>query len=305
MAADLRSIQQQDTEPGNPRVTPHKVTFFSLPFELRMQVYGYNKPRRIHIAPPDEVQESFNKRTKPWGLVLSSPQARAEVRTLFYPSTPIEIYFECYNSALAYQTWIDGLHEGLEASLRHLVIDQFVDINWIPDGPVRQRPTERRKRLRREHISRIRDKAATFQDVLECPSNDDSDAETTVVTETEGNWQIRWLNYPLEGDSNEIEAMEEKLQQILDRSERSSTAISGLGENAVRDLAASFAASGLEYWTDGQYEEQYDEDFVEEDDGEYYEDPGEGHDGHDGLDEAGQSEEVTIETPFEKAATLG
>ncbi|KAL9626805.1 MAG: hypothetical protein Q9204_007026, partial [Flavoplaca sp. TL-2023a] len=199
MTADPRSIQQQqqqqqqqDTASGGPSRTPRpKVTFFSLPFELRIQVCEYIKPRRIHIAPPEDGQESFTKRTKPWGLALSSPQARAEVRALFYPSTPIEIYFDCYESALAYQTWIDGLHEGLETSLRHVLVNQFVDINWIPEGPVEERPTERLQRLRREYQFRVRDEAKTIQEVLECEPDDDS--ETTIITEREGDWEIRWL----------------------------------------------------------------------------------------------------------------
>ncbi|KAL8893640.1 MAG: hypothetical protein Q9192_005071 [Flavoplaca navasiana] len=285
MTADPRSIQQQQgTASGGPSRTPRpKVTFFSLPFELRIQVYEYIKPRRIHIAPPDDVQESFNKRTKPWGLALSSPQARAEVRTLFYPSTPIEIYFGCYNSTLAYQTWIDGLYEGLETSLRHLVVDQFLDINWIPDGPVEERPTERLQRLRREYQFRVRDEAKTIQEFLECEPDDDSEA--TIITEKDGDWEIRWLKFSLKRDNHTIEVAQDKLEQILDRRERSPTTISGLGENAVRDLASSRAASRLEYWTEEQYEELYDEEFVEEDDWEYYENHGEDH---EGLDEAGQ-----------------
>ncbi|KAL8879523.1 MAG: hypothetical protein Q9198_002880 [Flavoplaca austrocitrina] len=272
------SIQQQDTKSGSPEVSPPKVTFFSLPFELRIQVYGYNKPRRIHIVPPDNVKESFNKRTKPWGLMFSSPQARAEVRALFYPSTLIEIYFDCYESALAYQTWIDNLHEGLEASLRHVVLDQFVDINWVPDGPVKKRPTER----------------------LEAPSDDDSDAETTIITETEGNWQIRWLKYPLDGDESAIEAKEETLQRILDRTEEPGLVLLGLGENAVRDLAASFVASGLNYWTEGEDEEQYDEDYAGEGDEEYYEGNEEDQEGSNGASRTGQE---AIEIPADRAPT--
>ncbi|KAL8836570.1 MAG: hypothetical protein Q9176_006207 [Flavoplaca citrina] len=301
MTADPRGIQQQqqDTASISPsRTSRPKVTFFSLPFELRLQVYGHVKPRRIHIAPPDDVQETFNKRTKPWGLAFSSPQARAEVRTLFYPSTPIEIYFECYNSALAYQTWIHGLHEGLEASLRHVVFDQFVDINWIPDGPISKRPTEWRQRLQREHNSRLQNKAKTLQELLECQPDDDS--ETTIITETEGDWEIRWLKYSLEGDNQTIEVVEDKLEQIMDRRKRSTSAVPGLGENAVRDLAASFVASGLEYWAEAQYEE-YDEEYAGEGDEEYYEGYEEDQEEVNGASREGKEDFVGI--PADRATT--
>ena len=225
MAADPRGIQQQQQQQDTASISPSrtsrpKVTFFSLQFELRIQTYEYIKPRRIHISPPDDVQEIFNKRTKPWGIAR------------LYPWTPIELYFDCYDSTSAYQTWIHCLHEGLEASLRHVVFDQFVDINWIPDSPVKKRPTER----------------------LEALSDVDSDTETTILTETGGNWQIRWLKYPLDGDESAIEAKDESLQPILDRREESGLVLPGLGENAVRDLAASFSSSSLDYWTGGQYE---------------------------------------------------
>ena len=190
------------------------------------------------------------------------------------------------------------MHKGLEASLRHVVFDQFVDINWIPDGPISKRPTKRLQRLRRGYNTSMQNRAASFQD----SSDDVSDAQTTVVTETEGNWQIRWLKHPLEGDNNAMEVVEDKLQQIFHRREVPTAAISGLGENAVRDLVGSFVASGLEYWTEERYEEQHDEDFVEEDDWEY-------HDGGKGNQEdINQAEkeggEDLIEIPIEGAPTL-
>ncbi|KAL9040842.1 MAG: hypothetical protein Q9180_001663 [Flavoplaca navasiana] len=80
------------------------------------------------------------------------------------------------------------------------------------------------------------------------------------------------------------------------------TAPTGPRKNDVRDLAYSLAASRLEYWTEGQSEERYDEDFVEEDNGEYFKNYREDY---KGLDEVGQGGEATIETPLEQAYIPG
>ncbi|KAI4267373.1 MAG: hypothetical protein L6R38_008286 [Xanthoria sp. 2 TBL-2021] len=256
------------------KVSTPKPTFFSISIEVRFQIYRHLKPRRIHIAPPSNVQEY--RRTKPWALVSVSRQFRTEVRTLLYPPTPLEIYFRCYTSKLGYQTWIDGLHEGLEVSLRHLVINEFIDINWIPDGPVAERPSEWQERLVREDIIDKRNKARTIQELLEWPGEL---PEFDIITHTRDDWEIRWLQFH-HGEANyTMGALEYKLEMIEDRRARSSTAISGWGKDGVRDLAASFPSSSLDFG--GEYEGEYDGEYEGEYDGgydeEYEEDHGENY----------------------------
>ncbi|KAL8653342.1 MAG: hypothetical protein Q9226_003887 [Calogaya cf. arnoldii] len=209
-----------------------KLTFFSLPKEFRDMVYGFLKPpKRIHIRPPAHVQKAA-RRIRPWALISVSRQFRTEVRTLLYPKTPIEVYFESYEGALAYNTWIDGLHDGLEASLRHLVINDFVEINWIPDDPV----SERMKR---------------WENGLFEEDSEESDTDNQ-VTDVMGNWEVQWLQYESDGMNWRITGMQDMLEKMLEKREdrrgQSGTAVSGWGEDGLRDLAASFSSSGLDHW---------------------------------------------------------
>ncbi|KAL8888115.1 MAG: hypothetical protein Q9215_004404 [Flavoplaca cf. flavocitrina] len=86
----------------------------------------------------------------------------------------------------------------------------------------------------------------------------------------------------------------------MDRRKRSTSAVPGLGENAVRDLAASFVASGLEYWTEAQYEE-YDEEYAGEGDEEYYEGYEEDQEEVNGASREGKEDFVGI--PADRATT--
>ncbi|KAL9038561.1 MAG: hypothetical protein Q9180_003061, partial [Flavoplaca navasiana] len=111
--------------------------------------------------------------------------------------------------------------------------------------------------------------------------------------------------FSLKRDNHTIEVAQDKLEQILDRRERSPTTISRLGENAVGDLAASRAASRLEYWTEEQYEEEYDEDYAGEGDEEFYEEYYEGdEEGQEGFNGAsGKGKEDAVEIPADRAPT--
>ncbi|KAI4264314.1 MAG: hypothetical protein L6R42_000571 [Xanthoria sp. 1 TBL-2021] len=140
------------------RVSTPKPTFFSLPAELRNQIYKHLIPNRIHISPPQDVQEQIC--TKPWALVSVSRKFREEVRAVTYPPTPIDIYLSELVETVAYETWIEGLPEGLEESIRHIGIDQYVDSNWITDGPVPEQPHERSDRLYNEYLNDIRNSSS-------------------------------------------------------------------------------------------------------------------------------------------------
>ncbi|KAI4257647.1 MAG: hypothetical protein L6R42_005522 [Xanthoria sp. 1 TBL-2021] len=263
------------------KVSTPKPTFFSIPIEVRFQIYRHLKPRRIHIAPPSDVQEY--RRTKPWALISVSRQFRTE-------------------------TWIDGLHEGLEVSLRHLVINEFIDISWIPDGPVAERDSERQERLEREDIIDKQNKARTIQELLEWPGEL---PEFDIITLTRDDWEIRWLQFQ-HGEANyTVGALEYKLGMIEDRRARSSTAKSGWGKDGVRDLAASFPSSSLDFGGeyDGEYDGEYEGEYEGEYDGgydeEYEEDHGENY-GEENKDYQVAEQEGAKnleETPADRAPT--
>ncbi|KAI4268805.1 MAG: hypothetical protein LQ337_007641 [Flavoplaca oasis] len=116
-------------------------TFFSLPYELRCQVYEHFIPTRIHIFTADTATDVENLRLdyrsakatiEPWSLVRTSRQVRYELRTLVYPRTTIEIHLA--NLSLAtektkepYQFWIDGLDEGIGLSLKGISMNAIVE----------------------------------------------------------------------------------------------------------------------------------------------------------------------------------
>lgn len=288
---------------GLNRIDPQKLstpkpTFFSLPAELRVQIYEHLIPNRIHICPPQDVQEQ--SRTKPWALVSVSRQFREEVRAVTYPPTPIDIYLSELVETMAYETWIEGLHEGLEESIRHVGIDQFVDINWFPDGPVPERPHERRERLYYEYVTDNGNNCRLDELVAWELENSEFDI---------GDWAIRWLQH-VDGKENIREDMlQDALYEMEKRTTGSSTAMVGLGKNGVRDLVASYPASRWERFPEGQYEggyqEGYEEGYDGDYDGEYEEDQGENngeeYEDYQGAEQG--SAEGLEETPADRAPT--
>ncbi|KAL8641324.1 MAG: hypothetical protein Q9226_008651 [Calogaya cf. arnoldii] len=147
MAANGLPTTQDSADVVESAVPIPKYSFFSLPLELRDEIYAHLIPNRIHIAPPNDFQcephwARQGPMIKPWALVSVSRQIRYEVRSIAYPPTPINIHLCDKASITAYRTWLGGLPE---MSLRHIGINEYVDIDWAPDGPVPLRPQELEK----------------------------------------------------------------------------------------------------------------------------------------------------------------
>ncbi|KAL8888119.1 MAG: hypothetical protein Q9215_004408 [Flavoplaca cf. flavocitrina] len=147
----------------SPSASTSDWSFFSYPPEVRNKIYAYLAPLRIHICPPEYVQ--LTRYMEPWALVAVSSQFRTEIRAIIYPPTPIDLYPLGAVGKVACRTWIEGLHE--EMLLRHICIEDFLDIHWLRDGAVHERPDERRIRLRYEYIKGIRKQCKTADDLNE------------------------------------------------------------------------------------------------------------------------------------------
>ena len=284
----LYNSQQQQSQSKYVFQPTSAGSFFSLPIELRNQIYGYLRPKRIHIAPSFDVKREHD--TKPWALIAVCCQLRDEVRAVAYPETPIDIYLSELSETIAYETWINGLHEGLEASIRHIGIDQFVDIDWIHDGPMPERPQERRKRLELEYRMDMRRNCRPeelYRWDCETPDIDSCD-------EYMGDWKMRWL----QRNNQSKDYREEIISDVLDVMEewitRLKTPIGGFGKDGIRKLVASYPASLFdpcaceEY--DGEYGEEFGAGFGEEygEYGEYGEEYGEEY--REGSEEHGQED---------------
>ncbi|KAL9024932.1 MAG: hypothetical protein Q9180_007770 [Flavoplaca navasiana] len=115
--------------------------FFSLPYELRCQIYEQLIPSRIQIFTTDTTTDVESLRMdyrsekatiEPWYLVRASRQARYEVRTFVYPRTTIKIHLA--NLSLSnnkvkepYEFWIDGLDAKIGPSLERISMNAIVE----------------------------------------------------------------------------------------------------------------------------------------------------------------------------------
>ncbi|KAL9632977.1 MAG: hypothetical protein Q9204_003582 [Flavoplaca sp. TL-2023a] len=115
--------------------------FFSLPYELRCQIYEHLIPTHIHIFTADTATDveslcmdyrSEKATTEPWYLIRASRQVRYEVRSLVYPRTNIKIHLANLSLSASkvkepYEYWIDGLHEGIGPSLKGISMNTIVE----------------------------------------------------------------------------------------------------------------------------------------------------------------------------------
>ncbi|KAL9628841.1 MAG: hypothetical protein Q9204_005626 [Flavoplaca sp. TL-2023a] len=260
--------QQQRSQPEYLSQPTSAGSFFSLPIELRNEIYRYLRPKRIHIAPPFDVQEDHH--TKPWALIAVCREWRDESRAVAYPETPIDIYLSELSETTAYETWINGLHEGLEASIRHIGIDEFVYIDWIHDGPMPERPKERRKRLEIQSLMDIERKHGV-EELYEW----DFDHDDYV-----GDWKLRWLQRKNGNHGSREETVSDMLDVMEERITKSNTPMGGFGKDGIRKLVASYPASQFDPNACEQYDGEYGEDFGAEYAGDY----GEGYGNEYGSD---------------------
>ena len=116
-------------------------TFFSLPYELRSQIYGHLIPTRIHIFTADPTTDveslrldyrSAEATIEPWFLVRASRQVRYEVRRFVYPRTAIKIHLANLSLSVSkvkepYEFWIEGLNAGIGPSLKRISMNAIVE----------------------------------------------------------------------------------------------------------------------------------------------------------------------------------
>ncbi|KAL8644381.1 MAG: hypothetical protein Q9226_007791 [Calogaya cf. arnoldii] len=224
----------------SPQVSKPGSHFFSLPIELHNPIYGYLIPERIHIAPCEEDKCGF----EPWALVSISRQFRCEIRRIAYPPTPIDLHLPNHESVRAYKTWIQGLPEGLEALIRHLSINHYVDINWKADGPVSERAFEREDRQNREWERSERKELGMSEEMLELYEPKPSLAD---FFDIEGEWVIRWLKYNFMGDCNDMPPLQHTLAEVETHRAASNNTVAGLGKDGVQRLVASYLTNRWKY----------------------------------------------------------
>ncbi|KAL8880645.1 MAG: hypothetical protein Q9192_007974 [Flavoplaca navasiana] len=241
-------------------------SLFSLPLELRFQIYRYLVPNRIHICPAQKIRKVpfkpwlVNEKIKPWALASVSRQLRSEIRMIVYPQTVIEVRLRDnlqdrleFLPHQAYNVWIEGLHEDVAASIKHLVIDETVNIDWKPDGPVPERPIERakRERLQRLHDMEERGEELAEREILFLKGEEgekDTDPlfegpAVVVVDNWEATWlehKPRWLIHPTPGDDNRVDRIEDELRNIEMLRQVFNPTVAGLGKAGIQDLVAAF-----------------------------------------------------------------
>ncbi|KAL8789419.1 MAG: hypothetical protein Q9213_001176 [Squamulea squamosa] len=269
---------QQDGQTGRDILpSTSNYSFFSLPPELRREIYEYLAPIRIHISSTLDDQE--RRHTKPWPLVRVSQQFRAEIRTVVYPHTPIDIHLSSYEMKMAFDIWITNLDEAVAASIKHLSINEFVDIDWKPDGPVLERPeerAERAERLRQEYGCEWPPESPEFCQLME----------------DHGPWEVLWLQWRPEGSNYMIEVLEDVLLDINEGNVKSGDFSAGLGKEGILALVRAYCHRR---WDDGPDEDDEEYGDGEEDDaGDYQYEEGDSWDeqGEEILEQEGQVDQV-------------
>lgn len=127
----------------------------------------------------------------------------------------------------AYNLWIEGLHKDVAASIKHLVIDDTMNIDWKPNGPVPERPIEKRKRQRLQRLHDMEERGeelAQWETLLLKDEEDEKDTDPLfegpaiiVVGNWEATWlehQPRWLVHPTREDNNRVDRVQDELRNV-------------------------------------------------------------------------------------------
>ncbi|KAL8836559.1 MAG: hypothetical protein Q9176_006196 [Flavoplaca citrina] len=226
----------------------------------------------------------------------------------------------------AYNVWIEGLHEDVAASIKHLVIDNAVNIDWKPDGPVPERPIERAKRERLQRLHDMKDRGeelAEWEIKLLKDKEDEKDTDplfdgpaVVVVGNWEATWmehKPRWLVHPTREDDNRVDRVQDELRNVEMLQEVFNPTVAGLGKTGIQDLVVAFwggdprddlcdpyepegnkdGAVGIpnEEEEDEQYEYGEEEEETDEENQEYdYPENGSEEDGDAGYDKESEGE---------------
>ncbi|KAL8789402.1 MAG: hypothetical protein Q9213_001159 [Squamulea squamosa] len=200
---------------------------FSVPPEIRLEIYKYLAPTRIRIS---SVYDYLRGSDKPWALASVSRQFRYELRHATYSRVVLHVDTgkAVKEAGEAYEVWLNGFDERFGPLIRRLAIDRLVDIEYMPDARFDSGP----KTWQETWIS------------LELEGWD------SISTETIGDWEIRyriwqWPEPEITSDRH-IGAIKEVLATIDKRigKRKVNTAVIGLGRENVRRLVAAYCGIG-------------------------------------------------------------
>lgn len=149
---------------------------------------------------------------KPWTLASVSRQFRAELRSIVYSRTHINIHLQSSNRN-AYRNWIKGLEENVAASICHLRIDDWIEIDRMPENAIAESEW-----------------GYGFFRLLRTDSR--------YCRQTIGKWEIAWLRYIEYDTFSWLKFMEQTVDGMKDRLENSA-AMAGLGKQNIRGLVKS------------------------------------------------------------------
>ncbi|KAL8880123.1 MAG: hypothetical protein Q9198_002407 [Flavoplaca austrocitrina] len=230
-----------------PRPTSARYSFFSFfPLEIRNHIYGYLAPNRIHLSIDHETCTHPDKRShrnlkvNPWCLVRVSSLFTSELRRVVYARTVIAIHLiDSYQGGReawgVYKAWFENLEEEVGARIKHLTIDYYVEIDWVPDGPVPEQPHDKWMRERREERACVLAKKAEGEVLTELEAariKYPQDIEPVEMKVTEvGEWAIR---YPI-SFSDAVGFIATALSKI-ERRRQECGAVPGLGNTGIQEL---------------------------------------------------------------------
>ncbi|KAL8908799.1 MAG: hypothetical protein Q9171_005299 [Xanthocarpia ochracea] len=210
----------------DPSVPTPAFGFFSLPFEMRREIYSYLIPTAVHVSPS---RRSLEGSDTPWALASVSRRFRDEIRQTMYGRSTIHIHI---GTALAmrtkppqfYEAWIDGLGEGFVPLVKHLVIDRAGGVGL--DGA----PKAREQQFVSIRLAGCASKRK-FMGMLEKSRKCKHCRKHHI-----GPWEIRWRG------SYNIDAFKRMLTAIITRNENwgRDIKVTGLGKEDIRRLVTAY-----------------------------------------------------------------
>ncbi|KAL8918350.1 MAG: hypothetical protein Q9172_005461 [Xanthocarpia lactea] len=215
----------------NPSVPTSAFGFFSLPVELRREIYSYLIPTAVHVSPSRRDLEGSNT---PWALASVSRQFRDEIRQTVYGRATIKIHIDTalamrIKPAQFYEAWIDGLGEGFVPLVKHLVIDRAGGVE-LESKPGVEAPKASEQQFVSIRLAGCAWKRK-FMGMLEKCGKCKHCRKHHI-----GPWQIRWRG------SYNIDAVKRMLTAIITRNENwgRDIKVTGLGKEDIRRLVTAY-----------------------------------------------------------------
>ncbi|KAI4264310.1 MAG: hypothetical protein L6R42_000567 [Xanthoria sp. 1 TBL-2021] len=126
----------------------------------------------------------------------------------------------------SYEIWLNGLDEGLASSIHHLSINGYIEFNYLPNGPIVERPLD--------WIGRL------YQEWAYDPWEDTNVSEGW---DAFGDWEIKWLQYPYSQPTDREHMMGAAIRGMKACLENPGTAMTGLGKDNIRRLVTAYRGS--------------------------------------------------------------